>query len=142
MNTYYFLVSINSGFDCKGNIVVNADNPDDAITKAQDSFINRWINTFPELDIEYDVELEKVTIDKEEVERKLKKAAELCPGNEDLEINSDGYAVRALRYSEYRGSAEYIDGVDEVLWYLDDAEMDDGFDPQEFIDRYADAVCL
>lgn len=142
MNTYYFIVSIEYGYYCKGNIVVKADNPNDAKTKAQDSFINRWINTFPELDIDYEVELNKVMIDKEEVERKLKKAAELCPGDEDLEINSDGYEVRALRYSEDRGSAESIDGADEVLWYVEDAEMDNEFDPDEFINKYADAVCM
>lgn len=137
MNKYYFLLTLNGGY-CEGHIVVEAKNQEEATTKAQDSFVTRWCEAYPELEVDYDVELDKVEIDQDEIKRKLEKARELCPGDEGLEINCpDGYEVYILRYKESRGSAESINGMgeDDLLWYQDDAEYDIHFDPQRYIDQ-------
>lgn len=143
MNEYEFKVSICGGYYCDGSIIVDANTADDATTKAQDAFVERWAKGFSDitLDVDYDVDLVNVTINMEEIERKLKLAKELCCG-EELEITDCDGEIRALRYSEARGSAEWIDGMDNLLWTLDDAKMDKNFDPQELIDKYADAVCM
>ena len=142
MNTYFFEVTLCGGTECGGHITVEAENQDTATTLAQDSFVNRWCDTFPELDVDYDVHCTKVIINTDDIEAKIAKAYELLPSGEALEINSDGYAAYALRYNEARGSAEPIDGMKEPLWYVEDEWIDNNFNPREFIDKYPDCyVC-
>ena len=141
MNKYSFYVEVCGGY-CDGTITVEAADCEKAHELAQDSFVYRWCEAFPELEVDYDVELCKVKIDIAEIERKLQKARELLPVGEELEINSDGEEVWALRYLEARGSAERIDGVDEPLWYTYDEELDEEFDPHDLIKKYADAICM
>ena len=136
MNKYKFELEICGGYPCGGLIEVEANGYDTAVEKAQDSFVNRWIKTFPELDVDYNVELNSIEIDKKEIKRKIEKARILCPGNEDLEMFNDGCGhVEIRRYSEYRGSAETIDGMDDdetLLWDEDSADYDENFNPEEF----------
>lgn len=134
MNKYSFLVMLNEGYSCGGTITVEAENSESAEEKAMDSFVNRWIQAFPELDVDYSVELDSVEIDQTEVKRKIKKAIELCPGDEEVEFFSDGNKVTARRYKESRGSAEPIDGMEnDILWTTDDAELDEGFKPAKLL---------
>lgn len=141
MNKYSFYLELCGGY-CDGKITVEATNCEEAQELAQDSFVKRWCKAFPELDVGYNVELDEVKIDVAEIERKLQKARELLPAGEELEINSDCGEVWALRYLEARGSAETIDGIDEPLWYTEDEEYDEDFDPQDLIEKYADAICM
>lgn len=142
MNKYKFAVELCGGY-CSGFITVESTNWEDAKEKAMDSFVDRWCKAFPELNVDYNVELETVEIDKEEIKRKLEKAIGLLPYGEELEIaaGEDGSRI-ALRYLESRGSAESIDGLgeDEILWYEEDEELDDTFDRESVIDGYADYV--
>ena len=115
MNNYSFLVILNDGYACGGCITVEAEDPEFAEKKAMDSFVNRWIQAFPELDVDYSVRLDSVEIDQTEVKRKIEKAIELCPGDENVEIFSNGYEVTARRYKESRGSAEPIDGMEKDI---------------------------
>ena len=131
MNKYYFNVTIDGG-EVKGNIVTEANDSYHGTAKAYDSFCERWNKAFPELEVDFDVELIKVEIDQEEIKRKLEKAREYCPGNEELEIDDCDGEIRACRYSETRGSSEWIDEID-VLWYTDDAELDEDFNPDDVI---------
>jgi len=141
MNKYKYSVMICGGY-ANGFITVEAENQDDAYDKAMDSFVERWVKTFPELDVDYNVELESVSIDKGAVISKINNARSLLPPGEILELNDDGCGeVRVLRYSESRGSAEFIDGASEVLWYTEDSDLDDDFNFNEFLDL-VDAACI
>ncbi len=138
MNKYDYLVYLNEGnVACSGTIAVYADNPDDAYNKACDSFVNRWIVAYPELDVDYNVELESVEIDKDELKRKLEKAKMYIPYDEELEIffNEKDYMYYTYRYKKSRGSAIPIDGCEEPLisWFdLNDYNKD--FDFKEFVE--------
>ena len=51
-----FFVLVN-GVHCEGVITVTAETEEEAQTAAENSFVDRWIKAFPELDVNYSVEL-------------------------------------------------------------------------------------
>lgn len=65
MKTYRFYVSLCNGW-CGGVIEEKADNEDEACDKAIDDVGNRLAKAFPELSIDYNVEL--IDGDEDEVE--------------------------------------------------------------------------
>lgn len=65
MKTYRFYVSLCNGW-CGGIIEEKANNDDEAYCKAMDDVSNRLVKAFPELSIDYSVEL--INGDEDEVE--------------------------------------------------------------------------
>lgn len=56
MKEWKFRLLVNGGY-CEGVITVKAETEEEAYTAAEDSFVYRWIEAFPELDVGYSVEL-------------------------------------------------------------------------------------
>lgn len=56
MKEWKFQLLVNGGY-CEGVITVKAETEEEAYTAAEDSFVYRWIKAFPELDVNYSVEL-------------------------------------------------------------------------------------
>lgn len=56
MKRYQFYVNLCGG-TCGGVITVKAKDEDDAYEKAMDSVVNRLVKAFPELSIDYNVEM-------------------------------------------------------------------------------------
>lgn len=57
MKIYKFAVSLCGGW-CNGNIEIVADNEEVAHEMAMDHVVKQLVDTFPTLDIEYDIECE------------------------------------------------------------------------------------
>ena len=57
MKTYKFAVSLCGGW-CNGGINIKAKNEEEAYDKAMDYVVNKLVQAFPMLDIEYNVECE------------------------------------------------------------------------------------
>ena len=57
MKTYKFAVSLCGGW-CNGRINIDAENEEEATEKAMDHVVNKLVQAFPTLDIEYNVECE------------------------------------------------------------------------------------
>lgn len=74
MKEYKFAVSLCGGL-CGGTIEIKAKDDDEAYTKAQDYVVERLVQAFPTLSIDYDVECENPDFDDGEVERDM----EICP---------------------------------------------------------------
>ena len=55
MKTYKFAVSL-GGLWCGGHIEITADNEEIAYEKAMDYVVNKLVEAFPTLDIQYNVE--------------------------------------------------------------------------------------
>ncbi len=77
MKAYKFAVSLCGGW-CDGTIEINAKDDDEAYEKAQDYVVERLVQVFPELSIDYDIECENPDYedcDDDEVEEDM----ETCP---------------------------------------------------------------
>lgn len=81
MNTYKFAVSLCGGW-CGGFLEFEADNEDTAYEKATDYVVQKLVEAFPELDIEYDVECDNpddMDCDIDETDDNYFEAVEVCP---------------------------------------------------------------
>lgn len=125
MNKYEFAVSICGGWT-GGKLIVEAKDEDEAYDTVTELIGTRLYEAFPELDIEYNVELENVHVDVNYIKNKLKVAEIACPGDEEIEIffNDDDDGVYIYRYSEERGSAVPLEGFDDPLYYKGELKED------------------
>lgn len=73
MKEYKFAVSLCGGW-CNGHITVEADDEEEAYEKAMDHVVGKLVESFPDLDIEYNVECES-----EDSEDEAEESMEICP---------------------------------------------------------------
>lgn len=126
---YKFLVSMCGGW-CNGTLVIKAEDEDEAYDKAMDYVGDKLSDAFPDLDIEYNVELyEPIVREEEQNLRKLleivdKALVDFASDNVDVLKNEETNMYDVIYHSRNNSFAIYKDviRVDSLDLYLGELE--------------------